>query len=133
MGRVWILHVWNFYLVCIMLWIAYVTWNNDRCGLFQDVFLFFIFKERYFYFYRFFCILLFLHLDWIWCNQSSIIAYLCNIYMEYILYSCAVNLMGCCYNAKVLEGVIKYRWNVLPVEQRDGIKNYISDLIVQVL
>lgn len=34
---------------------------------------------------------------------------------------------------KVLEGVIKYRWNALPVEQRDGIKNYISDLIVQVL
>ncbi|KAL5978523.1 Exportin-1 [Asimina triloba] len=33
----------------------------------------------------------------------------------------------------VLEGVIKYRWNVLPVEQRDGIKNYISDVIVQVL
>lgn len=33
---------------------------------------------------------------------------------------------------KVLEGVIKYRWNALPVEQRDGIKNYISDLIVQV-
>eukprot|EP01018_Ginkgo_biloba_P022932 Gb_02789 [translate_table: standard] len=31
----------------------------------------------------------------------------------------------------VLEGVIKYRWNALPVEQRDGIKNYISDLIVQ--
>jgi exportin-1 len=33
---------------------------------------------------------------------------------------------------QVLEGVIKYRWNALPVEQRDGIKNYISDLIVQV-
>ncbi|XP_078432688.1 protein EXPORTIN 1A-like isoform X2 [Wolffia australiana] len=32
---------------------------------------------------------------------------------------------------QVLEGVIKYRWNVLPVEQRDGIKNYISDVIVQ--
>lgn len=33
---------------------------------------------------------------------------------------------------QVLESVIKYRWNVLPVEQRDGIKNYISDVIVQV-
>lgn len=33
---------------------------------------------------------------------------------------------------QVLEGVIKYRWNALPVEQRDGIKNYISDVIVQV-
>ncbi|XXG82847.1 hypothetical protein AAC387_Pa10g0733 [Persea americana] len=32
---------------------------------------------------------------------------------------------------QVLEGVIKYRWNALPVEQRDGIKNYISDVIVQ--
>ncbi|KAL0911332.1 hypothetical protein M5K25_019465 [Dendrobium thyrsiflorum] len=32
---------------------------------------------------------------------------------------------------QVLEGVIKYRWNALPTEQRDGIKNYISDLIVQ--
>ncbi|KAK1309003.1 hypothetical protein QJS10_CPA09g01200 [Acorus calamus] len=32
---------------------------------------------------------------------------------------------------QVLEGVIKYRWNALPAEQRDGIKNYISDVIVQ--
>ncbi|XP_010930169.1 protein EXPORTIN 1A isoform X1 [Elaeis guineensis] len=32
---------------------------------------------------------------------------------------------------QVLEGVIKYRWNVLPVEQRDGIKNYISEIIVK--
>ncbi|KAI3762342.1 hypothetical protein L1987_52770 [Smallanthus sonchifolius] len=32
---------------------------------------------------------------------------------------------------QILESVIKYRWNVLPVEQRDGIKNYISDIIVK--
>ncbi|KAL3651217.1 Exportin-1 [Castilleja foliolosa] len=32
---------------------------------------------------------------------------------------------------QVLEGVIKYRWNALPMEQRDGMKNYISDLIVK--
>ncbi|KAJ8771344.1 hypothetical protein K2173_026521 [Erythroxylum novogranatense] len=32
---------------------------------------------------------------------------------------------------QVLETVIKYRWNALPVEQRDGMKNYISELIVQ--
>ncbi|KAJ8499092.1 hypothetical protein OPV22_009644 [Ensete ventricosum] len=32
---------------------------------------------------------------------------------------------------QVLESVIKYKWNALPVEQRDGIKNYISDVIVQ--
>ena len=33
---------------------------------------------------------------------------------------------------QVLESVVKYRWNVLPAEQREGIKNYISELIVQV-
>ncbi|CAH8336370.1 unnamed protein product [Eruca vesicaria subsp. sativa] len=32
---------------------------------------------------------------------------------------------------QVLEGVIKYRWNALHVEQRDGMKNYISEVIVQ--
>ncbi|RAL42035.1 hypothetical protein DM860_017761 [Cuscuta australis] len=32
---------------------------------------------------------------------------------------------------QVLEGVIKYRWNALPNEQRDGMKNYISELIVK--
>lgn len=34
---------------------------------------------------------------------------------------------------QVLEGVIKYRWNALPVDQRDGMKNYISDVIVKVI
>ncbi|KAG2375540.1 Protein EXPORTIN [Vigna angularis] len=34
---------------------------------------------------------------------------------------------------QVLEGVIKYRWNALPAEQRDGMKNFISDVIVQIL
>lgn len=38
-----------------------------------------------------------------------------------------------CFYVQVLEGVIKYRWNALPVEQRDGMKNFISDIIVQVL
>lgn len=38
-----------------------------------------------------------------------------------------------CSDLQVLEGVIKYRWNALPVEQRDGMKNYISEVIVQVL
>ncbi|XP_051137997.1 protein EXPORTIN 1A isoform X2 [Andrographis paniculata] len=32
---------------------------------------------------------------------------------------------------QVLDGVIKYRWNALPVEQRDGMKNYISEVIVK--
>ncbi|GAV70516.1 IBN_N domain-containing protein/Xpo1 domain-containing protein/CRM1_C domain-containing protein [Cephalotus follicularis] len=32
---------------------------------------------------------------------------------------------------QVLEGVIKYRWNALPADQRDGMKNYISEVIVQ--
>lgn len=33
---------------------------------------------------------------------------------------------------QVLEGVIKYRWKALPVVQRDGMKIYISDVIVEV-
>ncbi|KAL0744618.1 hypothetical protein Bca4012_086131 [Brassica carinata] len=32
---------------------------------------------------------------------------------------------------QVIEGVIKYRWKALPVEQRNGMKNYISEVIVQ--
>ncbi|KAK3004971.1 hypothetical protein RJ639_018413, partial [Escallonia herrerae] len=35
------------------------------------------------------------------------------------------------YDDQILEGVIKYRWNALPVEQRDGMKSYISDIIVK--
>ena len=31
---------------------------------------------------------------------------------------------------QVLEGVIKYRWNALPIDQQEGIKNSISDVIV---
>ncbi|XP_010506498.1 PREDICTED: protein EXPORTIN 1B [Camelina sativa] len=34
------------------------------------------------------------------------------------------------FSLQVLEGVIKYRWNALPDEQRDGMKNYISEVIV---
>jgi len=40
--------------------------------------------------------------------------------------------MFLCLYIQVLEGVIKYRWNALPVDQRDGMKNFISDVIVQV-
>lgn len=36
------------------------------------------------------------------------------------------------FHIQVLEGVIKYRWNALPAEQRDGMKNYISEVIVKV-
>ncbi|XP_050387160.1 protein EXPORTIN 1A [Argentina anserina] len=43
----------------------------------------------------------------------------------------AQNLNTKFFALQVLEGVIKYRWNALPVQQRDGMKNYISDLIVQ--
>mmetsp|Transcript_8127 Transcript_8127/g.30464 ORF Transcript_8127/g.30464 Transcript_8127/m.30464 type:complete len:1079 (-) Transcript_8127:1645-4881(-) len=32
---------------------------------------------------------------------------------------------------QVLEGVIKYRWNALPDDQREGIKNFISNLIIK--
>nr|GLL19917.1 protein EXPORTIN 1A isoform X1 [Ipomoea trifida] len=41
------------------------------------------------------------------------------------------NLNSKFFALQVLEGVIKYRWNALPVEQRDGMKNYISELIVK--
>nr|CAD1832101.1 unnamed protein product [Ananas comosus var. bracteatus] len=41
------------------------------------------------------------------------------------------NLNSKFFALQVLESVIKYKWNALPVEQRDGIKNYISDVIVQ--
>jgi hypothetical protein len=41
-------------------------------------------------------------------------------------------IFSLCLLTQVLEGVIKYRWNALPVEQRDGMKNFISDVIVQV-
>lgn len=32
---------------------------------------------------------------------------------------------------QVLDGVIKYRWNALPDDQREGIKNFISNLIIK--
>ncbi|XP_057774096.1 protein EXPORTIN 1A-like [Salvia miltiorrhiza] len=45
--------------------------------------------------------------------------------------SSAQNLNTKFFALQVLEGVIKYRWNALPLEQRDGMKNYISDVIVK--
>lgn len=33
---------------------------------------------------------------------------------------------------KVLEAVIQYRWNTLLADQQNGIKNFISDVIVQI-
>ena len=32
---------------------------------------------------------------------------------------------------QVLDGVIKYRWGLLPNEQREGIKNFVSNLIIK--
>lgn len=32
---------------------------------------------------------------------------------------------------QILESVIKFRWGALPVEQREGIKNYVSNLIIK--
>ena len=32
---------------------------------------------------------------------------------------------------QILEEVIKYRWGVLPDQQREGIKNYFSNLIIK--
>ena len=33
--------------------------------------------------------------------------------------------------SQILEAVIKYRWGALPVEQREGIRNYVSNLIIK--
>jgi hypothetical protein len=52
-----------------------------------------------------------------------------NIILAAWLSTCFSMLVHC---IQVLEGVIKYRWNALPAEQRDGMKNFISDIIVQV-
>ena len=35
------------------------------------------------------------------------------------------------YNVQILEEVIKFRWGALPDEQREGIKTYISNLIIK--
>lgn len=32
---------------------------------------------------------------------------------------------------QILEGVIRYKWGALPAEQREGIKNYLSNLIIR--
>ncbi|KIY95402.1 putative Exportin-1 [Monoraphidium neglectum] len=32
---------------------------------------------------------------------------------------------------QILESVIKFRWGALPVEQREGVKNYVSNLIIK--
>ena len=32
---------------------------------------------------------------------------------------------------QILEEVIKYRWGALPDQQREGIKNYVSNLIIK--
>ena len=38
---------------------------------------------------------------------------------------------GCNYVQQILEEVIKFRWGALPEDQREGIKNYISNLIIK--
>ncbi|XP_047329646.1 protein EXPORTIN 1A [Impatiens glandulifera] len=43
----------------------------------------------------------------------------------------AHNLNTKFFALQILEGVIKYRWNALPDVQRDGMKNYISEVIVK--
>lgn len=35
------------------------------------------------------------------------------------------------HNTQILEDVIKHRWGALPDDQREGIKNYISNLIIK--
>lgn len=48
--------------------------------------------------------------------------------------ACAHWYRGVCKNlvlVQILESVIKFRWGALPEEQRQGIKNYISNLIIK--
>ncbi|KAG9133939.1 hypothetical protein Leryth_004637 [Lithospermum erythrorhizon] len=55
-----------------------------------------------------------------------------NMWLQVVhILSNAQNLNTKFFALQVLEGVIKYRWNALPVEQRDGMKNYISEVIVK--
>lgn len=56
-------------------------------------------------------------------------AFIINLIILDVLCSWVLRL----YVLQVLEGVIKYRWNALPIDQRDGMKNYISDVIVKVI
>lgn len=37
----------------------------------------------------------------------------------------------CVAAAQILEGVIKYRWNALPADQREGMKNYIASVVIK--
>ncbi|GAA0141843.1 transporter [Lithospermum erythrorhizon] len=55
-----------------------------------------------------------------------------NMWLQVVhILSNTQNLNTKFFALQVLEGVIKYRWNALPVEQRDGMKNYISEVIVK--
>ena len=60
----------------------------------------------------------------VWSSCALTLSFPCALYVEEHLW---------CFHVQVLEGVIKYRWNALPVEQRDGMKNYISEVIVKVI
>ena len=68
-----------------------------------------------------------------WSFFTIIILILCKHFSNLYFFQSVEFLLFSIFCCQVLEGVIKYRWNVLPVEQRDGIKNYVSDVIVQVL
>lgn len=36
-----------------------------------------------------------------------------------------------CLHAQILENVIKFKWGALPVEQREGVKNFLSNFIIR--
>ena len=38
----------------------------------------------------------------------------------------------CCARAQILEDVIKHRWGAIDDEQRQGIRNYVSNLIIKI-
>lgn len=61
---------------------------------------------------------------------AHFVVFVCLRFLIYMAGNRVKYLTG--FTLQVLEGVIKYRWNALPVEQRDGMKNYISEVIVKV-
>jgi exportin-1 len=43
-----------------------------------------------------------------------------------------MNIQHDCGHAQILEDVIKHRWGAIDDEQRQGIRNYVSNLIIKI-
>lgn len=65
------------------------------------------------------------------CNASflGVICLACDF--KWRVSGGAVNLIPCWY-LQILEEVIKFRWGALPDEQRIGIRNYVSNLVIKI-